>query len=105
MPIYEYECGTCNKRTELLQKISDPPLEKCPDCNGEVSKLISSAGIHFKGTGWYVTDYAKKKGESSESSESSKKDKKADTTPSKTKEGSKSKKEGAASKSTTASKD
>ncbi|NOY83672.1 MAG: zinc ribbon domain-containing protein [Nitrospirae bacterium] len=63
MPIYEYECKTCKKRTELLQKISDPPLEKCPDCKGEVRKLISSAGLHFKGTGWYVTDYAKKKGE------------------------------------------
>jgi len=61
LPIYEYECKTCNKRTELLQKISDPPLEKCPDCNGEVRKVISSAGLHFKGSGWYVTDYAKKK--------------------------------------------
>lgn len=101
MPIYEYECSACNKHTELLQKISDPPLEKCPDCNGEVNKLISSAGIHFKGTGWYVTDYAKKKGESSESS---KKDKKTDASSSKT-EGSKSKKEGTASKSTTGSKD
>lgn len=63
MPIYEYECNTCKKRTELLQKISDPPLEKCPDCDGDVRKLISSAGLHFKGTGWYVTDYAKKKGQ------------------------------------------
>ncbi len=64
MPIYEYECKTCNKRTELLQKMSDPPLEKCPHCKEEVRKVISSAGLHFKGSGWYVTDYAKKKGES-----------------------------------------
>lgn len=64
LPIYEYECTACNKRTELLQKVNDPPLEKCLDCDGEVRKLISSAGLHFKGSGWYVTDYAKKKGPS-----------------------------------------
>ncbi len=82
LPIYEYECTTCNKRTELLQKISDPPLEKCPDCKGAVRKVISSAGLHFKGSGWYVTDYAKKKDQpgSSDKKPESKSQKKESTT-------------------------
>lgn len=92
MPIYEYECTTCNKRTELLQKVSDPPLEKCPDCDGDVRKLVSSAGLHFKGTGWYVTDYAKKKGQSDTSDKSNKKT-----------ESTSAKKEGTSSKPTTES--
>jgi len=62
LPIYEYQCELCNKRSELLQKFSDPPLSKCPECQGPVRKLISTAGLHFKGSGWYVTDYAKKAG-------------------------------------------
>ncbi len=63
MPIYEYECTACNKRTELLQKLSDPPLETCPECKGPVRKIVSAAGLQFKGSGWYVTDYAKKNGQ------------------------------------------
>lgn len=70
LPIYEYACESCNKQTERLQKIFDPPLAKCPDCGGRVRKLISSAGLHFKGSGWYVTDYAKKKGNGESSSKS-----------------------------------
>jgi putative FmdB family regulatory protein len=62
MPIYEYECLNCGKRTELLQKMSDAPLAACPNCGGEVKKLISSPAVQFKGSGWYVTDYAGKKG-------------------------------------------
>jgi putative FmdB family regulatory protein len=62
MPIYEYECLSCGKRTEWLQKMSDPPLAACPNCGGEVKKLISSPAVQFKGSGWYVTDYAGKKG-------------------------------------------
>lgn len=61
MPIYEYECLNCGKRTERLQKMSDAPLAVCPNCGGEVKKLISSPAVQFKGTGWYVTDYAGKK--------------------------------------------
>lgn len=61
MPIYEYECESCAHRTELLQKLSDPPLECCPECQGGVRKVVSAPGLHFKGSGWYVTDYAKKK--------------------------------------------
>jgi putative FmdB family regulatory protein len=61
MPLYEYQCQTCGKRTEVLQRFSDPPLAACPNCGGEVKKLISSPAFQFKGTGWYVTDYAGKK--------------------------------------------
>ena len=64
MPIYEYECRSCGKRTELLQRMNDPPLAACPECGGEVRKLFSAPAVQFKGTGWYVTDYAKKGGRS-----------------------------------------
>lgn len=61
MPIYEYECRSCGKRTELLQRMADAPLAACPQCGGPVKKLISSPAFQFKGSGWYVTDYAGKK--------------------------------------------
>ena len=61
MPLYEYECLNCGKRTEVLQRFDDPPIAACPSCGGEVKKLISSPAFQFKGTGWYVTDYAGKK--------------------------------------------
>jgi len=60
MPLYEYECDACGHRFEVIVKFSDPPLEKCPSCGGHVHKLMSSPAFQFKGTGWYVTDYAKK---------------------------------------------
>jgi putative FmdB family regulatory protein len=63
MPLYEYECLACGERSEMLQRFSDPPLAACPKCGGEVKKLLSSPAFQFKGTGWYVTDYAGKKGE------------------------------------------
>ena len=62
MPLYEYQCLTCGKRTEVLQRFEDAPLAACPACGGEVKKLISSPAFQFKGTGWYATDYAGKKG-------------------------------------------
>ncbi len=62
MPIYEYQCLECGEKSELLQRMSDPPLANCPSCNGPVRKLISAPAVQFKGTGWYVTDYAGKKG-------------------------------------------
>jgi putative FmdB family regulatory protein len=62
MPIYEYRCQDCNYEFERMQKFSDPPLEDCPSCNGEVHKLISRSTFHLKGDGWYVTDYARKSG-------------------------------------------
>ena len=60
MPLYEYVCEQCEYRFELIRKFSDPPLEVCPKCGGKVRKLMSSPAIQFKGTGWYITDYAKK---------------------------------------------
>ena len=59
MPLYEYQCGRCG-RFELIRKFSDPALEVCPTCGGEVQKQFSAPAIQFKGTGWYVTDYARK---------------------------------------------
>lgn len=59
MPLYEYECDECGRRFELIRKFSDPPVTSCTTCNGSVRKLFSSPAIQFKGTGWYVTDYAR----------------------------------------------
>ena len=61
MPIYEYECRKCNAHTEVMQKVSDKPLTKCRKCGGRLEKLLSAPAIQFKGSGWYVTDYAGKK--------------------------------------------
>lgn len=61
MPLYEYQCDSCGARFELIRKFSDPPLEACPKCGaGGIRKLVSSPAFQFKGSGWYVTDYAKK---------------------------------------------
>ena len=60
MPLYEYECESCARRVEKIQKFSDPPLEVCPHCGGKMKKLFSSPAIQFKGSGWYITDYARK---------------------------------------------
>jgi len=60
MPLYEYQCQACGRRLERIQKFSDPPLETCPHCGGKLEKLISSPAIQFKGSGWYITDYARK---------------------------------------------
>ena len=59
MPLYEYQCEACAHRFEQIRKFSDPPLTTCPECEGTVRKLLSSPAIQFKGTGWYVTDYAR----------------------------------------------
>ena len=60
MPIYEYSCKKCGKTIEVIQKFSDPVLKKHQGCGGSLTKLVSAAGFQFKGTGWYVTDYARK---------------------------------------------
>ncbi len=60
MPLYEYQCTRCEHRFEKLQRFSDPPVEECPACGGPVSQLLSPPALQFKGSGWYVTDYAKK---------------------------------------------
>jgi putative FmdB family regulatory protein len=62
MPLYEYQCEACGNRFEKIQKFSDPLVDVCPKCGGPVHKLMSSPAIQFKGTGWYITDYAKKDG-------------------------------------------
>ena len=61
MPLYEYECTKCHKRTEKIENVSGPHLKKCPHCGGKVERLQSAPAIQFKGTGWYITDYASKK--------------------------------------------
>jgi putative FmdB family regulatory protein len=58
MPIYEYECPNCGKHHEVMQRFSDKPLCRCPECGGHMHKLISHTSFILKGTGWYVTDYA-----------------------------------------------
>src|SRR5690348_10775073 len=64
MPLYEYECRKCKHRFEKIKKFSDAPEKKCPECGGRVEQVISAPAVQFKGTGWYVTDYAKKSGSS-----------------------------------------
>src|SRR5260370_32190519 len=79
VPLYEYQCTKCNKRTEKIESVSGPHLKKCPHCGGKVELLQSAPAIQFKGSGWYVTDYAGKssarESESSDSSSSEKSDK------------------------------
>ena len=96
MPLYEYQCEACGHRFEKIQKFSDPPIEVCPQCGGTVHKLIASPAFQFKGSGWYITDYAKK--------DSGTKDKESkDGKDSKEKESSSPAKEGAAAKSESSS--
>jgi putative FmdB family regulatory protein len=72
MPLYEYQCEACGERFELIRKFSDPALEVCEKCGkGPVTRLMSSPAIKFKGSGWYITDYAKKGSTSSTDSSSS----------------------------------
>ena len=89
MPIYEYECRKCKAHTEAFQKLSDKPLTKCKKCGGRLDKVISAPAIQFKGSGWYVTDYASKATKSEKAESESASDKKSDT---KTKESSPAKK-------------
>ena len=104
MPIYEYQCGKCGT-FEVTQRMSDTPLRRCPTCRSKVTRLLSAPSFQFKGSGWYVTDYASKgrgeesKGEGSQSEGSSEK-KDAKGSESKSKEGSSAK----PSKNTTESK-
>jgi putative FmdB family regulatory protein len=78
MPLYEYQCDACGHRFEAIQKFSDAPLDQCPKCGGPVHKLQSAPAFQFKGTGWYVTDYAKKQG-AGDKPEEGKKDAGADS--------------------------
>jgi putative FmdB family regulatory protein len=69
MPLYEFICEACGHQFEVIQKFSDPPLEKCPKCGGQVRKLQSAPAFQFKGSGWYITDYARKDQASASKSE------------------------------------
>lgn len=60
MPVYEYECPACEKVFEVQQRISDDPVESCPDCGGQVKKLVSMSSFHLKGGGWYSDGYSAK---------------------------------------------
>jgi putative FmdB family regulatory protein len=60
LPLYEYACTQCGQHIEKIRKFSDPPLTKCEKCGGRLKQLLSSPAIQFKGSGWYVTDYARK---------------------------------------------
>ena len=66
MPLYEYRCSTCGNTFEVIQKFSDAPLTVHPGCGGSVERLVSAPVLQFKGSGWYVTDYAKSSGASQE---------------------------------------
>lgn len=69
MPLYEYKCEACGHHLEALQQVSEPPLTTCPECGGELKKLLSAPAFQFKGSGWYVTDYGgKSNGSRTESS-------------------------------------
>ena len=72
MPLYEYECDSCGHRFEVIQKYSDAPIDKCPKCGSPVHKLMSSPAIQFKGSGWYITDYARKESTSATKAASAK---------------------------------
>ena len=61
MPIYEYQCESCDERCEFMQKVSDPPASECPHCHAsQLKRLISAVGFRLKGSGWYVTDFKDK---------------------------------------------
>ena len=78
MPLYEYRCESCRHQFEVIQKFSDPPIGTCPSCGaGPVVKLLSSPAIQFKGSGWYITDYARK--DAAKPSSEAKTDGKSDT--------------------------
>jgi putative FmdB family regulatory protein len=72
MPLYEYQCKKCGHRFEKIQKFSDKPVKKCPECGGAVEQTISAPAVQFKGSGWYVTDYAKKSSSAASSDSGSK---------------------------------
>ena len=72
MPLREYQCDACGHRFEVIQKMSDPPLEACPKCGEILRKLQAAPAFHLKGSGWYATDYAKKDQSTAKSEDESK---------------------------------
>jgi putative FmdB family regulatory protein len=95
MPIYEFECRKCKAHIDVFQKLSDKPPTRCRKCGGRLEKVLSAPAIQFKGSGWYVTDYAskhKKAAEKAESETAAADDKKSEKSDKKTKESSPAKK-------------
>jgi len=76
VPLYEYQCTKCHRRTEKIESVSGPHLKKCPHCGAKVERLLAAPAIQFKGAGWYVTDYAGKKNTGAESTATDKSDSK-----------------------------
>jgi putative FmdB family regulatory protein len=74
VPLYEYQCTKCKRRTEKIESVSGPHLKKCPHCGGKVEQMLTAPAIQFKGSGWYVTDYAGKKSAGSDSAPAAKSD-------------------------------
>ncbi len=74
MPLYEYQCAKCKRRTEKIENVSGPYLKKCPHCGGKVERTLTAPAIQFKGSGWYVTDYAGKKSAGSDAAPAAKSD-------------------------------
>jgi putative FmdB family regulatory protein len=106
MPLYEYQCDACAQRFEVIQKFSDSPVAVCRVCgSGPVRKLLSSPAIQFKGSGWYITDYARKAGEATGSTSTSDSSKPAEGSKDGSKKESSSTDTAAAKPSTPASKD
>jgi putative FmdB family regulatory protein len=88
MPLYDYECAKCGKVFEVRQKFSDEPLKTHEGCGGEVTKLLSAPAFQFKGSGWYITDYAKSgsgRGSKTEGSGETKSESKPESKPAETK--------------------
>ena len=85
MPLYEYQCTKCGHRFEKIQKFSDKLIRTCPECGGRVEQVVHAPAVQFKGSGWYVTDYAKKAHAHapSDSSKESKKEEKKPEAPAK----------------------
>ncbi len=75
MPIYEYVCGKCHRKTEVIQRVGEKKLKVCPHCGGKLTKAFSAPAIQFKGSGFYITDYAR----ASQESQSSKSESKAES--------------------------
>jgi putative FmdB family regulatory protein len=105
LPLYEYRCLKCKRHTEKIENVNGPHLKKCPHCGGKVEALISAPAIQFKGSGWYVTDYAKKssggdssKSDKSDSGEKAEKSEKADKSESKSSSSKETKKATSSSK-------
>jgi len=81
VPLYEYQCKKCKHKFEKIQKFSDQPVKKCPECGGPVEKLLHAPAVQFKGTGWYVTDYGgKDKSDTSKAEGGSEKSEKKEST-------------------------